>query len=66
MSSYASARKAFEDAKSLIKPPARDAVHWDTLNGLVNLTSAVEEDVQALKKKVEHLELLILELASRR
>ena len=66
MSSYASARKAFEDAKSLIKPPARDAVHWDTLNGLVNLTTAVEQDVQALRKKVEHLELLILEIRANR
>lgn len=66
MSSYAAARKAFEDAKSLIKPPARDAVHWDMLNGLVNLTSAMEDDVLALRKKIEHLELLILELASKR
>jgi hypothetical protein len=66
MSSYPAARKAFEDAKDLIKPPARDAVHWDMLNGLVHLTIALEEDVQELKKKVEHMELLLLQLASRR
>ena len=66
MSSYSAARKAFEDAKGLIKPPARDAVHWDTLNGLVNLTTALEEDVQALKKKLEHMELLLLQLRSTR
>jgi hypothetical protein len=66
MSSYPAARKAFEDAKNLIKPPARDPVQWDLLNGLVNLTIAVEEDVQQLRNKIDHLERMLLELGSRR
>jgi len=66
MSSYPAARKAFEDAKALIRPPARDPVHWDLLNGLANLAIALEEDVRELKQKVEHMELLLLQLTSRR
>jgi hypothetical protein len=66
MSSYDAARKSFEDAKELIKPPARDPVQRDLLNGLTNLTSVVEADLQAVKHKIEHLERLIVQFSTRR
>lgn len=58
--SYEIARKAFEEIKDSIKPPARDAVHWQCAHGMVNLVTSIESDMQEVRKQLQYIQSLLI------
>ncbi|OGA05600.1 MAG: hypothetical protein A2W68_01800 [Betaproteobacteria bacterium RIFCSPLOWO2_02_64_14] len=58
--SYEIARKAFEEIKDSIKPPARDPVHWQCAHGMVNLVTSIEADMQDVRKQLQHIQSLVI------
>ena len=58
--SYEIARKAFEEIKDSIKPPARDPVHWQYSHGMANLVASLETDLQDVRKQLQHIQSLLI------
>jgi len=58
--SYEVARKAFEEIKDSIKPPARDPIQWHYANGMANLVIMIEADLQEVRKQLDHLQSLLI------
>ena len=54
--SYDIARKAFEEIKDSIKPPARDPIHRHYANGMTSLVTTLEADLQELRKQLNHIQ----------
>lgn len=60
--SYEIARKAFEEIKDSIKPPARDPLHWHGAHGLLNFVINVEADMQEVRKQLQHIASLLISI----
>ena len=58
--SYEVARRAFEEIKDSIKPPARDPIHCHHANGMVNLVMTIEADLQEVRKQLNHIQSLLI------
>ena len=58
--SYEIARKAFEEIKDSIKPPARDPIHWHYANGMANLVMTIEAELQEVRKQLNHIQSLLI------
>jgi hypothetical protein len=58
--SYELARKAFEEIKESIKPPARDPLHWHNANGMAHLVYTLEADMHELHKQLQHIQSLLI------
>jgi hypothetical protein len=58
--SYEIARKAFEEIKDSIKPPARDPVHWHYASGMANLVMAMEVEMQEVRKQLSYIQSLLI------
>jgi hypothetical protein len=58
--SYEIARKAFEEIKDSIKPPARDPVHWQYAHGMANLVTNIEADMQEVRKQLQYIQSLLI------
>ena len=58
--SYEIARKAFEEIKESIKPPARDPLHWQDAKGMVHLVSTLDADMQDLRKQLNYIQSLLI------
>ncbi|MBI3917714.1 MAG: hypothetical protein HY322_11980 [Betaproteobacteria bacterium] len=58
--SYEIARKAFEEIKDSIKPPARDPLHWHGAHGMLNLVTNIEADMQDVRKQLQHIQSLLI------
>jgi hypothetical protein len=58
--SYEIARKAFEEIKDSIKPPARDPIHWHYANGMSNLVTTIEADLQEVRKQLNYIQSLLI------
>ena len=58
--SYEIARKAFEEIKDSIKPPARDPLHWHGAHRMLNLVTNIETDMQDVRKQLQHIQSLLI------
>ena len=58
--SYEIARKAFEEIKDSIKPPARDPIHWHYANGMAHLAMMIEADMQELRRQLNYIPSLLI------
>jgi hypothetical protein len=56
--SYYKAKDAFQDAKRYMNP-TQDPVQWDMTVGLIELTQAVEADLQRIQEQIVALARLV-------
>ncbi len=49
------ANKLFRDSLKLIDQPERDPQMWNLHSGLLNLSEAIQKDLEDLRQKIERL-----------